>query len=175
MASFFERNFDYTTFKAAIIETSQYRNEHYLRLKLKGTQQVISTGDISSFLDQLDGIERIGFAKAAFAKSKTKTGSGNIFGIRLADHFRKVILKILSIIAGTSFYGLYPSKPVFTRNAALNRSLQKIEAKCEITRIQDLPGRILKTSLCRANRGSPCEAIQNRWFGSAPERYLVMP
>ena len=38
---------------------------------------------------------------------------------------------------------LYPSKPLFKRDASLNRSMQKIERKCEFRAIQGLPQEIL--------------------------------
>ena len=38
---------------------------------------------------------------------------------------------------------LYPSKPLFKRDASLYRSMQKIERKCEFCAIQGLPQEIL--------------------------------
>ena len=145
MTSFFKKNFDYEIFKSIIIETKKYRDENYLRCKRSGKQEEIRTKDINEFLGKLDEIEGLGFVKSVFAKSKTgKTGVGNIFGLRLASNFSQ---KDVNKIIGKSwdlFLWLYPSKPLFKRNASLNRSLQRIENKCEIGKIRSLPEAILK-------------------------------
>lgn len=148
MSSFFRNNFDYDVFRNIIIDTASYRNEHYLRIKRNSKQEEISSKDIEVFLSQLDGIEMSGFAKSVFSKSKTgKTGIGNIFQLRIASDFKTK--DIISIIEKSwdLFLWLYPSKPVFSRNASLSRSLQKIETQCELHEIINLPKNI-RESVC---------------------------
>lgn len=144
MTSFFKSNFDYGVFKNIILETTQYRDEHFLRFKKDSKYERIKTTDIQEFIHKLDKIEENGFARSAFGKdSKGKTGVGNIFVLRLGRGFNR---KDIGEIVDKSWYlflWLYPSKPVFTRNASLNRSLQKIEAECEIGKIKNLPQSIL--------------------------------
>ncbi len=146
MTSFFKNNFDYDVFKNIIVATNKYRDENSLRFKRNSKQEVIRAKDIKDFLGKLDEIEGCGFIKSVFAKSKTgKTGNGNIFGLRLANNFsQKDISKIIEK-SWDLFLWLYPSKPLFSRNASLNRSLQRIENKCEIGKIRNLPNAILKT------------------------------
>ena len=43
------------------------------------------------------------------------------------------------------FLWLYPSKPLFNRDASLNRNLQKLVRQCEIKAIKNLPKNILTT------------------------------
>jgi hypothetical protein len=69
-----------------------------------------------------------------------------MFGLRLAKGFSKNDITEIIEKSWDLFLWLYPSKPVFTRNASLNRSLQKIENKCEIGKIRNLPEAILKTT-----------------------------
>jgi hypothetical protein len=146
MTSFFKKNFDYNVFRSIVVDTNQFRDEHYIRFNRKGNQEEIRTKNIKEFLGKLDEIESAGFVNAVFAKSSTgKTGDGNIFGLRIASGFRsKDIHKIIEK-SWALFLWLYPSKPIFQRNASLNRSLQKIENKCEIGIIGNLPEIILKT------------------------------
>jgi hypothetical protein len=136
MTAFFKKNFDYDIFRSIIIDTNKFRHEHYMRFKRKGNQEEIRTNDFQEFLGKLDEIESSGFVKSVFAKSTIgKTGDGNIFGLRLSSDFRpKDINKIIEK-SWDLFLWLYPSKPIFQRNASLNRSLQKIENKCEIGKI----------------------------------------
>ncbi len=146
MTSFFKNNFDYEVFRNIIINTAKYRDEHFLRFKRNSQQEKIRTSHIKDFLGKLDELEKVGFVKSVFAKdTKGKTGIGNIFGLRLASDFsQKDINKIIEK-SWDLFLWLYPSKPVFKRNASLNRSLQRIENKCEIGKIRNLPKAILKT------------------------------
>jgi len=144
MTSFFRNNFDYDVFRNIILDTAEYRDEHFLRLKKNSKYERIKTTNIQEFLYELNEREKIGFVKSAFSKdTKGKTGVGNIFVLCLGRGFNQ---KDISKIIEKSWYlflWLYPSKPVFTRNASLNRSLQKIEAKCEIGKIKNLPKNIL--------------------------------
>lgn len=147
MTSFFKNNFDYEMFRHIIINTAKYRDENFLRFKINSKNERIKTKNIQEFLDKLDGIEKHGFVKSVFAKdTKGKTGIGNIFVLRLADDLDKNDISKIIEKSWDLFLWLYPSKPVFKRNAALNRSLRKIENICEISKIRKLPKAILKTS-----------------------------
>lgn len=144
MTSFFKNNFDYAVFRDIVQNTAAYRDEHFLRFKKNSKYERIITTNIQEFLHELDEIEKNGFSRSAFGKdTKGKTGVGNIFVLSLGRGFNQNdICKIIEK-SWYLFLWLYPSKPIFTRNAALNRSLQKIEAKCEIGKIKDLPQNIL--------------------------------
>lgn len=148
MMSFFKNNFDYEVFRSIVQNTATYRDEHFLRLKKSSKYERIKTTNIQEFLHELDEIEKNGFTRSAFGKdTKGKTGVGNIFVLSLGSGFnRKDISKIITK-SWNLFLWLYPSKPVFTRNASLNRSLQKVEAQCEIGKIKNIPKDIL-SSVC---------------------------
>jgi hypothetical protein len=147
MTSFFKVNFDYEVFRNIVIDTEQYRDENYLRFKRNSKKEEIKTNNIQEFLGRLDEIEKVGFLKSVFAKdTKGKTGIGNIFGLRLANEFSQNEMYEIIEKSWDLFLWLYPSKPVFKRNASLNRSLQKIEKNCEIGKIRNLPAAILKTA-----------------------------
>ena len=147
MTSFFKNNFEYDIFKNIILDTAQYRDEHFLRFKQNSKYGRIKTTNIQEFLHELDEIEKNGFGRAVFGKdAKGKTGIGNVFVLCLG---RGLNQKDISQIIAKSWYlflWLYPSKPVFTRNASLNRSLKKIESECEIEKIKNLPENILRTA-----------------------------
>lgn len=148
MMSFFKNNFDYEVFRSIVQNTATYRDEHFLRLKKNSKYERINTTNIQEFLHELDEIEKNGFTRSAFGKdTKGKTGVGNVFALSLGSGFNQ---KDISKIIAKSWYlflWLYPSKPVFTRNASLNRSLQKVEAQCEIGKIKNIPKDIL-SSVC---------------------------
>jgi len=147
MTSFFKNNFDYEVFRNIIIGTAKYRDENFLRFKRNSEPEKIVIKTTKDFLYKLDEIEKTGFVKSVFAKDiKGKTGDGNIFGLRLANDFSKNDVSKIIEKSWDLFLWLYPSKPVFKRNASLNRSLQKIENKCEIGKIRNLPEAILKTA-----------------------------
>jgi len=146
MTSFFKKNFDYNVFRNIIIGTNKYRDENYLRFKRNSKEEEIRTKDIKEFLILIDEIEGSGFVKSVFAKSTTgKTGIGNIFGLRLASDFSQKDIKKIIDKSWDLFLWLYPSKPLFKRNASLNRSLQRVEQKCEIGKIKNLSRAISKT------------------------------
>jgi hypothetical protein len=146
MTSFFKNNFDYVAFRDIIINTAKYRDEHLLRFKEGSKKEKINTKNLEEFLGKLDEIEKYGFVKSVFAKDKTgKTGIGNIFVLKLANDFSKNDVSKIIKKSWDLFLWLYPSKPVFKRNASLNRSLRKIENKCEIGKIKNLPKKLLKT------------------------------
>jgi hypothetical protein len=149
MSSFFKNNFDYETFRGIIANTAKYRDEHYLRFKSKGVQEKIRTSDLEMFLNKLDELEKYGFTNSVFGKSKAdktgKTGIGSIFGVCLASNFKQAEIEEIIQNSWELFLWLYPSKPVFKRNASLNRSLQSIESRCEIGKIKNLPKGIMET------------------------------
>ena len=146
MLSFFKNNFDYRTFRAIIAKTAKYRVENYLRFSKNGVRELIRTPDIEEFLSKLDELEISGFARLAFNKSKTgKTGVGNLFGICLADHCHEENIAEVIEDSWDLFLWLYPTRPVFERSASLNRSLQRIEMKCEIAKIKNLPRMVFET------------------------------
>jgi len=147
MTTFFKNNFDYEVFRKIIIDTEKYRDENCLRFKRNSKKEKIITKNIQEFLNKLDEIEKIGFVKSVFAKDiKGKTGIGNIFVLCLARGFNKENISKIVEKSWDLFLWLYPSKPVFKRNAALNRSLKKIENECEIGKIRNLPKNILGTA-----------------------------
>lgn len=146
MSSFFKNNFDYETFRAIIANTAKYRDENYLRFKSKGIQEKIRTSDLEVFLNKLDALELSGFTKSVFGKSKAdKTGVGNIFGVCLASDFNQDAIREIIQNSWDLFLWLYPSRPVFKRNASLNRSLKSIDSKCEIAKIKNLPKVVTET------------------------------
>jgi hypothetical protein len=146
MTSFFKNNFEYDIFKNIILDTAQYRDEHFLRFKKNSKYDRIKTTNIQEFLHKLDEIEKNGFGRSVFGKdAKGKTGVGNIFVLCLGRGFNQNDISKIIAKSWYLFLWLYPSKPVFTRNASLNRSLQKIAAKCEIGKIKNLPKNILRT------------------------------
>jgi hypothetical protein len=148
MTSFFKNNFDYEVFRNIIIDTEKYRDENFLRFKKDSKNERIKTKNIQEFLGKLDEIEKIGFIKSVFSKdTKGKTGIGNIFVLCLARGFDKKDISKIVEKSWDLFLWLYPSKPLFKRNASLNRSLQRIEHKCEIGKIKNLPKAISK-ALC---------------------------
>lgn len=152
MFSFFQQNFDYATFRNMLEETAQYRKRsHYLQYVLYDKQRknketfVIDNKDINSFLKEVDAVEeKYGFAKTILSsKNSSQHNLGNTFYLELA--WRPRLRDIPDIIDKTwdLFMWLYPSKPLFTRDASLYRSMQKVERKCEFRSIQGLPQEIL--------------------------------
>jgi hypothetical protein len=146
MSSFFKNNFDYETFRTIIANTAKYRDENYLRFSRKGIKEEIRSPNLEVFLNRLDELETPGFIKTVFGKSKVgKTGVGNIFGICLASDFNQEAIGEIIQNSWDLFLWLYPSKPVFKRNAFLNRSMQSIDSKCEIGKIKNLPKVVAET------------------------------
>jgi hypothetical protein len=146
MSSIFKKNFDYETFRAIIAKTAKYRDEHYLRIKREGIQEEkIRTPDLEMFLDKLDELETSGFTKSVFGRSKVgKTGSGNIFGICLASGCNEEDIVKAIEKSWDLFLWLYPTRPVFKRNASLNRSLNRVDKMCEIRKVKNLPKIVLE-------------------------------
>jgi hypothetical protein len=148
MTSFFKNNFDYEVFKSIIQDTASYRDEHLLRFKKDGINERIKKSNIQEFLHELDEIEKNGFTRSVFGKdTKGKTGVGNIFVLSIGRGFSKIDVRKIIAKSWYLFLWLYPSKPVFTRNASLNRSLQKVKVQCEIGKIKNIPKNIL-SSVC---------------------------
>lgn len=148
MTSFFKNNFDYEVFRRIVQDTAAYRDEHFLRLKKNSKYKRIKTTNIQEFLHELDEIEKNGFTRSVFGKdTKGKTGVGNIFVLSIGRGFSKIDVSKIIVKSWYLFLWLYPSKPAFKRNASLNRSLQKIEAQCEIGKIKNIPKNIL-SSVC---------------------------
>ncbi|MBM2813667.1 MAG: HNHc protein [Ignavibacteria bacterium] len=148
MITFFSNNFDYEKFRSIVVDTSKYRDEHFIRYaKSALKKEVIKTDVINYFLSKIDNLEKGDFKKQVFTKSTTKDAkTGNIFVLGLANRFEN---KDIGEIIGKTwdlFMWLYPTKPIFSRNASLNRSLIKIDRKCEINKIDNLPDDIIKKS-----------------------------
>ena len=163
MSAFFKNNFDYEIFRKIIKDTAKYRNENFLILKRGNlTKANIRTQDTKEFLLKLDDIEKVDLVKSVLSPpSSGKTGIGNIFGITIANDFSSKDIKNIISKSWALFLWLYPSKPIFQRNASLNRSLQKIENKCEICKINNLPDAILKTSCAGQIEGAHIKPHKN--------------
>ena len=147
MTAFFKNNFDYNEFQEIIKNTAKFRDDNFMICKIgKGNKkEIIRSKNTSDFLNQLDEIEKSGLLKSVFAKSTTgKTGIGNVFSILIGMGFKEEDVSKIINKSWNLFLWLYPSKPLFKRDASLNRSLQKIIRKCEINKIQNLPKSILK-------------------------------
>jgi len=145
MTSFFKANFNFQIFKEIIIKTAKYRDENFLTCKLKNKYKTIKTTDISAFLEELDSLNNNGFAKSVFAKStEGKTGVGNVFSIGIARDFKIGDIDTIIENSWDLFMWLFPSKPIFQRNASLNRSLLKVFRQCEVNSIIGIPIEIRK-------------------------------
>ena len=142
MMSFFSKNFIYDEFKEIILKTSKYRDSNYLRycLSLKG-KEIIREQNIYDFIDELDNLEKSDFRKVVLKKNiHSATGIGNIFVLTLARNFNENDIKKIISKSFNLFLWLYPSNPLFKRNASLNRSLaNKVVRNCEIRQIKFLP------------------------------------
>lgn len=151
MFSFFQKNFDYNRFRELVERTHKYRTTDYLSYVLFNKSRdhkerfVIDKLKTPHFLKELDSVEeKYGFAKTIFAsKNASLKDLGNTFYVKLADNISaSEAFKIIND-SWDLFMWLYPSKPLFKRDASLNRSMQKIERKCEFRAIQGLPQEIL--------------------------------
>jgi len=149
MITFFSNNFDYGEFRDIVIDTSNYRDEHYIRFSQSSlNKDLIKSDKIDDFLCKLDNLENGSFKKQVFTKSTNKDSkTGNIFVLSLACGFENKDIRDLIDKSWDLFMWLYPTKPIFKRNASLNRSMQKIDKICEINKIDNLPNDIIK-SLC---------------------------
>lgn len=148
MMDFFSKNFNYLDFRNILVDTSQYRDENYLcyyKSELVKKDRTKSKS-FHEFILELDNIEKnIGIGKILKRNVKTATGVGNIFIIRIASNFKENDINDIIDKSWDLFLWLYPSKPLFKRNASLNRSLKPVERKCEISRIKNLPKTISNT------------------------------
>ncbi|MDH4230690.1 MAG: hypothetical protein OEW04_01520 [Nitrospirota bacterium] len=163
MSAFFKNNFDYEIFRKIIKNTAKYRNENFLVLKKRNCKKAeIRTRNTKEFLLKLDGIEKVDLVKSVLSPpGKGRTGIGNIFGITLANDFSAKDIKKIITKSWALFLWLYPSKPIFQRNASLNRSLQKIDKTCEIGKITNLPDSILNTSCSGQIEGAHIKPHKN--------------
>lgn len=149
MFSFLHNNFDYASLKQIVIDTAKFRDENFLMFKNKKEKQLIAEKDLNNFLNAIDKIEEKGFAKTIFSKDNSpEKGIRNVFSFGIARDFNENEVEEIINLSWNLFLWLYPSKPLFNRDASLNRNLQKIERKCEIKAIKNLPENILAT---------PCE------------------
>ncbi|MFA6572180.1 MAG: HNH endonuclease signature motif containing protein, partial [Bacteroidota bacterium] len=142
MMTFFSKNFDYQKFRKIITDTSQYRDENYLCYykSEKAKRKRIKTKDNNEFLAELDNIEQSwGMTKVLKKHINTENIGGNIFYIGLARKFKEKDINDIIDKSWDLFLWLYPSKPLFKRNASLNRSLRPIKRVCEINHIKGLP------------------------------------
>jgi hypothetical protein len=137
MLSFFRKNFDYVAFCKILKDTAKYRNNHYFHFRNSGEKETIKENKMADFMKKMTEIADNDFAKKTIGK-----GSYDIFSIGLGYNFEdEDILKIIKN-SWNLFLWLYPSNPIFKRNAALSRSLQKIEKICEIAKIKGCPKKI---------------------------------
>jgi hypothetical protein len=144
MFTFLSNNFDFSTFRQIVKQTKKYRDEHILLYKFKGNKEQIAERKIENFLKEIDIIEENGFAKSLFSKSnQTEKGHGNVFSFCIANKFKESDVEKIIDLTWDLFLWLYPSKPLFSRDASLNRNLKKILRQCEINEIKSLPKKML--------------------------------
>lgn len=157
MFSFLKQNFDYSIFRQLLEDTAKFRKGHYNTIKIKNKGEVlrIVEKDIHDFLIKVDKIEEKGFAKTAFAKNNSsESGIGNIFSLGIARGFSEDDVDEIIDSTWDLFMWLYPSKPLFNRDASLSRSLKKIEKQCEIKSIKKLPKYIKSLPCCGQIEGA---------------------
>ena len=147
MFSFFQQNFDYDVFRSILEKTGKYRDCNYMYYtifnKNRDTKETfeISTESMDAFLKEIDLVEsQYGFAKTVFsAKNSSKANLGNTYYLLIANKFTTENISEIIDISWDLFMWLYPSKPLFSRDATLNRSMRNIERKCEFHHIKNLP------------------------------------
>lgn len=145
MFSFLKENFQYEVFRKIIKQTSKFRREHSILFKKGNSVCSISKHSIHTFLKSIDDLEKDGFARILFSKSNsTGNGLGNIFSVCLSDDLNESNARRLISFAWPLFLWLYPSKPIFKRDASLNRNMKGIVRQCEIKAIKNLPISIVK-------------------------------
>ena len=111
MFSFLLNNFDYSFFRQIVINTSKYRDEHFLIFKNKGEKQLLKNDDLDTFLKEIDHLEKTGFAKIAFSKyNSSEKGIGNIFSFGIAKDFEEKDIDKIINLSWELFLWLYPSK-----------------------------------------------------------------
>jgi len=146
MFSFLRNNFDYASFRQLVIDTAKFRNNTFLEFKIDGQKQLIVEENLDKFLETIDKIEKRGFANTVFSKiNSSDKGIGNIFSFGIARGFKENDVDEIINLTWDLFLWLYPSKPLFNRDASLNRNLQKLVRQCEIKAIKNLPKNILTT------------------------------
>jgi len=146
MINFFSDNFDYSRFREILINTSNFRNEHFIRFAQSTDNKVkYKTKNFHELLDKIDNLDKKNFKKQVFTRPTSKDSkSGNIFVINLANGFKSEDIYNIIEESWDLFMWLYPSKPIFKRNASLNRSLLKVNRECEADKILGIPSEILK-------------------------------
>lgn len=159
MIDFFSKNFDFVRFREIIIQTAIFRNSHFLRFaKSSENKNVVEKQNLSDFIDLLNQIESRNFVRQVFTKSTSKDSkNGNIFITKIANSFDIKDIDAIIEESWDLFMWLYPSKPIFKRNASLNRSLLKIQRQCEIDRI----------------RGVPLEITEKKCFGQIEGAHII--
>ena len=148
MFQFLHDNFNFEIFRDIVINTSKYRDFQYFKYKLYNTEKIGKfyggTFDtITELLKEIDFIEEhYGFVKTLFSKNNaSKAGLGNTFYLDVANGDKLNVKNIPGIIdaAWPLFMWLYPSKPLFARDATLNRAMKHIQRECEISKVKELP------------------------------------
>ena len=144
MIDFFSNNFDFVRFREIIVNTAIYRDNHFIRFaQSSDNKDKFKTESLKEFLDKLDFFESHNFIKQVFTQSTSKDSkSGNIFVIKIASGFETNDIEAIIEESWDLFMWLYPSKPIFKRNASLNRSLLKVFRQCEIDNVIGIPDEI---------------------------------
>lgn len=153
MFSFFQKNFDYSIFREIVEKTKKYRKHNYMLYTIYNKSREsketfeISTYSIDEFLKEIDLVEeKYGFANTVFsAKNSSKANLGNTFYLRIAENVTTRNIPEIIDISWDLFMWLYPSKPLFSRDSTLNRSMKKLERRCEFHSIKGLSASIADT------------------------------
>ncbi len=146
MFSFLAKNFDYKTFKEVVRNTAKFRDSNFITYKHLKETKTIAEKETETFLIELEKVGKSRFDKVAFSKNNSsEKGIGNIFSIGIARDFNETQIDEIIEMSWELFMWLYPSKPLFGRNASLNRNLQKLERICEVSSIRKLPKEIIGT------------------------------
>jgi hypothetical protein len=152
MFQFFHDNFDYQIFRDIAIKTDKFKKFPVMCYKIYNSQKIGTFyggnyENLDNLLTEMDCLEeQLGFAKKLFSKSNSsKAGLGNTFYFDIANGNNNLTIKNIPEIIDISwplFMWLYPSKPLFTRDATLNRAMKHIYKECEVSKIKDLPATI---------------------------------
>lgn len=169
-AGIFKRNLDVSELFEVIRKTAKFRTEHQLLYSSREEKRLnrnerkkVHNRSLTSFLDELkDFDDTIGLRKDLFptlpnrGKSRTTErawSAGNQFGLLLASaaktKFDKPTIKKIIDDAWPMFMALYPTEPMFKREATLARQLlvKDEEKHCSFLSIQRLP-RTIKVMEC---------------------------
>jgi hypothetical protein len=144
--SFFKKNFNYPEFYEVLKATAKYRhNNHYFCFKKSGNKKEIQEHRMTNFIKQLDTLAENDFAKVTIGQE-----TYDFFIVGLGYNFANEDIPKIIKKSWKLFLWLYPSKPLFKRNATLNKNLKKIEKVCEITKIKRCPKNIYQQK-CKGN------------------------